>query len=71
MLRRSPSIRRAATLGHGYTLRRLARMLVDDGMISDGFRVAREALGAYFTVKWLAYCAWLAVRAPFGSRIGR
>jgi glycosyltransferase involved in cell wall biosynthesis len=65
----SPLIRQQARINVGFTMRRIAEALAGEpGRALEAFRFARQALGAHFTVKWMAYCAWLGLRALFRRR---
>jgi glycosyltransferase involved in cell wall biosynthesis len=59
----SASIRKKASGAKGYALRNVAILLLDEGRAAQAFRIGLEALGTYFSVKWLAFCGYLAIRA--------
>ncbi len=60
----SEIIRRHARINVGYTQRRIAEALAaEPGRTLEAFGFARQALGAHFTLRWMAYCAWLGLRA--------
>ncbi|HHH46841.1 MAG TPA: glycosyltransferase family 2 protein [Thiotrichales bacterium] len=58
---RHPEIRRHGRENKAYALKKITESLADSGRHREAAAYAREALGAGFTMKWLAYTAWLEV----------
>lgn len=64
---RSAAIRNTALRSKAYTYKKIASALVRDAQFKQGFYYAREALAGGATLKWLAYCAYVGLRAHFSS----
>lgn len=64
---RAPVIRNTALRSKAYTYKKMAHALAGEGRYKAGFYYARAALPGGTNPKWLAYCAYLALRAGFRS----
>lgn len=64
---RANVIRNTALKSKAYTYKKIAAALVRNGQLKQGFYYAREALAGGATLKWIAYCAYLALRVRFNS----
>lgn len=58
-----PVVARYATTHRMYTLKKLAELLAGEGDFRTAVGYAREALAVRFSLKWLAYCLYLQLRA--------
>jgi len=58
-----PVVSNYAVTHRMYTLKKLSELLAGEGDFRAAVRYGREALALRFSLKWLAYCVYLQLRA--------